>query len=107
MSLLRGTLDVLVLKALSWRSMHGFEIVSWIEERSDGNVAVNDGALFQALHRMEARGLISAEWVVTPNNRRARTYRLTASGRVELRSETVRLTRYAETLLAILRTRTT
>jgi transcriptional regulator len=102
MTLLKGTLDVLVLKALSWGPMHGFEITNWLDERSDGDVAVDDGALFQALHRMEERKLIVAEWALTPNNRRARYYRLTSTGRAHLRSESEKLTRYARALTAIL-----
>jgi PadR family transcriptional regulator PadR len=73
MALLKGTLDVLVLKALSWGPMHGFEIISWLEERSGGRVAVVDAALLQALHRMEARELIAAEWGITKNGRRPAT----------------------------------
>ena len=74
MALLKGTLDPLVLKTLSWTPMHAFEITTWIEERSAGRVAVDDAALLQALHRMEARRLIVAEWGVTKNGRRARYY---------------------------------
>ena len=62
MALLKGTLDVLVLKTLSWGPMHGFEITSWLEQRSNGRLDVTDAALIQALHRLEARGLLSAEW---------------------------------------------
>jgi len=62
MALLKGTLDVLVLKTLSWGPMHGFEITAWLEQRSDGRLDVTDAALIQALHRLEARGLLSAEW---------------------------------------------
>jgi transcriptional regulator len=100
--LVRGTLDVLVLKALSWAPMHGFEITTWLEDRSGGTLAVEDSALYQALHRMEERDLITAEWGVTNNNRRARYYRITARGRVHLRTETARWVRYAETVTAIL-----
>jgi|SRR6185437_7432249 transcriptional regulator len=100
--LLKGTLDVLVLKALSWNAMHGFEITVWLEDHSAGHLAVDDGALYQALHRMEERGLISAEWGITENNRRARYYRLTAAGRSHLRAESASLVRYARTVMAIL-----
>jgi PadR family transcriptional regulator, regulatory protein PadR len=102
MALLKGTLDVLVLKALSWGPMHGFEITSWLEARSGGYLDVDDGALFQAFHRMEERGLIVAEWGVTENNRRARYYRLTTTGRAHLRTELAELTRYAAALTSIL-----
>lgn len=100
--LLRGTLDILVLKSLSWGPKHGFEIITWLEERSRGNLAVNDGALFQALQRMEGRRLIAAEWVVTENSRRARYYSLTSAGRAHLRTESGRVTKYAEALVSIL-----
>ena len=67
MPLLKGTLDVLVLKALSWTPMHAVEISSWIQDRSDQRVVVDDPAMLQALHRMEERKLIVAEWGVTRN----------------------------------------
>jgi PadR family transcriptional regulator, regulatory protein PadR len=102
MALLRGTLDVLVLKALSWAPMHGFEITCWLDERSGGHLEVGDGALFQALHRLEARGRVSAEWGVTDNNRRARYYRLTAAGRAHLRAEGAALAHHARALSAVL-----
>jgi transcriptional regulator len=105
MTLLKGTLDVLVLKALSWTPLHGFEITSWLEECSGGHLEVDDAALFQALHRMEERGLISAEWGVTENNRRARYYRMTARGRSHLKAEAASLTRYARALTTILAAR--
>lgn len=99
---LKGTLDVLVLKALAWAPMHGFEITAWLERRSRGALAVDDSALYQALYRLEGRGLIEAEWGVTENNRRARYYRLGAAGRAHLRRETASWVRYAETVTAIL-----
>jgi transcriptional regulator len=100
--LIKGTLDVLVLKALTWGAMHGFEVAVWLENHSGGELAVDDGALYQALHRMEERRLIVAEWGVTDNNRRARYYRLTATGRSHLRAESASLVRYARTVMAIL-----
>ncbi|MEO8199907.1 MAG: PadR family transcriptional regulator [Gemmatimonadota bacterium] len=102
MTLLKGTLDVLVLKALSWTPLHGFEITSWLEQRSEGSLSVDDAALFQALHRMEERGLITADWGITENNRRARYYSLTPQGRGHLRAEAAALTQYARTVTTIL-----
>ena len=102
--LVKGTLDVLVLKALSWTPMHGFEITSWIEARSGGALDVQDSALYQALHRLEARGLAIAEWGVTANNQRARYYRLTVAGRTFLAESTEQWVRYAETVTDILTT---
>ena len=102
MALLKGTLDVLVLKALSWGPMHGFEITSWLEDRSGGRLDFTDAALLQALHRMEERTLVTAEWGVTKNGRRARYYRLTATGRATLREETAALLDHANVLTAVL-----
>lgn len=102
MALLKGTLDVLVLKTLSWTPMHAFEIATWLEERSDSRIVVDDAALLQALHRMEARKLIAAEWGVTKNGRRARYYRLTPAGRAFLRSETERLVDHFDALTTVL-----
>ena len=106
MALLKGTLDVLVLKALSWGPMHGFEIISWLEDRSDGYLAVGDAALLQALHRMEERDLLAANWGMTENGRRARYYELTTSGRAHLRAEAKALTEHVTALTTILSART-
>ena len=102
--LVKGTLDVLVLKALTWTPMHGFEITRWIETRSGGALDVQDSALYQALHRLEERGHVAAEWGVTENNQRARYYRVSPAGRAHLRAETSRWVRYAETVTDILTT---
>jgi DNA-binding PadR family transcriptional regulator len=82
--------------------MHGFEITTWLEARSGGALGVQDSALYQALHRLEARGLASAEWGVTENNQRARYYRLTRAGKSHLAAETATWVRYAETVTSIL-----
>ena len=102
LALVKGTLDVLVLKALSWGPMHGFEITTCLEDRSGGALDVDDSALHHALHRMEERGLIAAEWGVTENNRRARYYSATAAGRAHLRAETTRWLRYSQMVSGIL-----
>jgi len=107
MALLKGTLDVLVLKTLSWAPMHAFEIATWLEERSAGRVEVDDAALIQALQRMEERKLITAEWAVTEKNRRARYYKLTAAGRAHLRAESERLVDHFDALTAVLQTKKT
>ena len=107
MALLKGTLDVLVLKTLSWTPMHAYEITSWLEERSSGRLLVEDAALLQALHRMEARKLIVAEWGVTKNGRRARYYRLTPGGRAHLRAESERLVDHFDALTSGLAARKT
>ena len=98
----KGTLDVLVLKALSWSPMHGFEVTTWLEDRSGGALDVEDSALYQAFYRLEARSLVSAEWGVTENNRKARYYRITAAGRAHLRAQTAQWIRYAATVSDIL-----
>jgi PadR family transcriptional regulator, regulatory protein PadR len=98
----KGTLDVLVLKALSSASMHGFEVTRWLEDRSGGRLEVEDSALYQALYRLEERGLVEASWGVTDNNRRARYYALTHAGKAHLVDETERLTEYAAVLATIL-----
>ncbi len=100
--LLKGTLDLLVLKTLTWGAMHGFGISSWLGEQSDGTVGVDDSALYQALHRLEGRGYVAAEWGITENNRRARFYTLTTAGRRHLRAETESWLRYTTTVTAIL-----
>ena len=101
---LRGTLDVLVLRALSWGPMHGFEVTTWLEARSAHMLEIVDSALYQALARLEARGLIEGEWGVTENNRRARYYGLTVAGRAHLDEETANWVRYAGTVTDILTT---
>ena len=102
LSPVKGTLDVLVLKALTWSPMHGFEITCWLEQHSAGALGVEDSALYQAVYRLEERGYIEGEWGMTENSRRARYYRITTSGRAHLKSESARLIRYAQTLTSIL-----
>jgi transcriptional regulator len=98
----KGTLDVLVLRALQWTPMHGFEITSWLEERSSNSLELEDSAVYQALYRMEERGLIEAEWGVTENQRRARYYKITAAGRAHLKAQIAQWVRYSQTVTAIL-----
>ena len=98
----KGMLDALVLRASSRAPMHGFEITEWIEERSGGALELEEAAVYQALYRLEARGLISADWAVTPNNRRARYYRITRKGRDVLRTETQSWLRSAQAVTAVL-----
>lgn len=100
--IVKGTLDNIVLKALCWTPMHGFEITQWVEGRSRGSLDVRDSALYQALHRLEERGLVAAEWGVTENNQRARYYRITKPGRARLAAETAQWVRYARTVTDIL-----
>ncbi len=102
MPVLKGNLDMLVLRALSWSEMHGFEILDWLEQRSGGKLDVDDTAVYQALHRLEERDLVRAEWGLSDKNRRVRYYRLTAPGRAQLRAATSHWSAYAELLLSIM-----
>jgi PadR family transcriptional regulator, regulatory protein PadR len=86
--LLYGSVDMLVLRTLSWDAMHGYAIASWIEQQTDGVLVIEDAALYKALHRLERQELVAGEWGTTTGNRRARFYRLTALGRKTLRQET-------------------
>jgi len=98
----KGTLDVIVLRALAWGPMHGFEIVEWIDRTTNQSLDLTDAAVYQALYRMERRGLLRAEWGTTGNNRQARYYRLTAAGSAHLRDETRRWVDYANTVTGLL-----
>lgn len=104
MDLLKGTLDVLVLKALTWGPRHGYAVARWIEDATTGQLQVEDGALYHALHRLEKQGWVESEWGVSEANRRARYYTLTRSGRRQLAAKTATWTRYAEAVFAALRT---
>ena len=98
----RGALDLLMLKALSPGPMHGVEMIAWLEERSGGELDCDDSAIYQGLYRMEKRRLVSADWGVTENNRRARYYKLTTAGRTYLKTETDRLLRSTRLIESIL-----
>jgi PadR family transcriptional regulator PadR len=102
LDLLRGTLDVLVLKTLAWGPRHGYDVARWIRERSDEALRIEEGALYTALHRMEARGWIAAEWGVSENNRRAKYYELTTAGRRQLTRQSADWARYAEAVFRVL-----
>lgn len=105
MPLLKGTLDALVLKALSFGPRHGFQIIRWIEDGSQREFEVEAAALLQALHRLESRRLVTAAWDTTENNRRARYYTLTSQGRAELRGQTIELRNSVAALSALLSSR--
>jgi PadR family transcriptional regulator, regulatory protein PadR len=92
---MQGTLDLILLKALSWGTMHGYGLSRWVRQATDGDLQLEEGALYPALHRLERRGWIGSEWGVSDNNRRAKFYRLTAAGRRQLRAETAAWQRYA------------
>jgi PadR family transcriptional regulator PadR len=102
LALIQGTLDLLVLKTLAGRPMHGYGIAVAIADRTGGELAVEDAALYQALHRLERRALVAAEWDRTENNRRARFYTLTAEGRRRLHADTAEWRRYAQAVFSVL-----
>ncbi|WP_035346872.1 PadR family transcriptional regulator [Edaphobacter aggregans] len=91
--LLQGTLEMLVLKALARGPLHGYGVAEWIHQMSQQLLKVEEGALYPALHRLELRGLLEAEWGASENNRRAKFYRLTAEGKKKLSAETQRWAR--------------
>ncbi|HMA22562.1 MAG TPA: PadR family transcriptional regulator, partial [Gemmatimonadaceae bacterium] len=90
-----GTLDVLILKAVSWGPTHGYAIGRWIRQTTNDGLQVQEGALYPALHRLERRGIISEEWGETDTGRQAKYYTLTAAGRAHLRAESARWTAYS------------
>ncbi len=100
--LLQGTLDLLVLRVLAAGPMHGYGVATLVHERTDGNLAIEDAALYQALHRLDRQGLVDAEWRPSDNNRRARYYELTAAGRKRLREQTTNWRRYTRAVDAVL-----
>jgi transcriptional regulator len=102
--LLHGTLDVLILKTLTWGASHGYAIAEWIEERGGGELVIVDAALYKALHRLEDAGSIASEWGLSDNNRRAKYYSLTPRGRAQLRAEAATWKRYASAVGRILET---
>ena len=102
MDLLQGTLDVLILKTLSWGPLHGYAVARWIAHQTGDALRIEEGALYPALHRMEQRGWIEAEWGISENNRRAKFYRLTGEGRRQLNAESESWQRYAEAVGKVL-----
>ena len=100
--IVKGTLDLLILKALSWGPAHGYAVARWIEAATDDLLAVGEGTLYPALHRLEERGLVSAEWGASENNRRAKFYELTPQGKARLRVEVASWERYAAAVSAAL-----
>jgi len=86
--ILRGTLDLLILKALSWGPSHGYAVARWIQQATDDALAVGEGSLYPALHRLEERRWVKSEWQLSATKRRTKVYRLTPDGRAQLRNET-------------------
>ena len=100
--IVRGTLDLLILRAVSWGPVHGYAVARWIAQATSDTLNIEEGTLYPALHRLHERGLIAAEWGVTENNRRARYYGVTSAGRAHLRAETARWLRYSQMVSGIL-----
>jgi len=96
LDLLRGTLDLLILKTLSWGPMHGLAVLRWVEQITGQRLQITEGALYPALHRMEQKGWLGADWGYTERNREAKFYRLTAAGRRQLTAELSKWSRYTE-----------
>jgi PadR family transcriptional regulator PadR len=102
LDLLRGTLDLLILKTLSWGPMHGLAVLRWIEQVTGERLQIEEGALYPALHRLEQRAWLEAEWGYTDRGRRAKYYRLTAAGRKQLVAELSKWSRYTEAVGLVL-----
>ncbi|HUR21042.1 MAG TPA: PadR family transcriptional regulator [Vicinamibacterales bacterium] len=100
--ILRGTLDLLVLQALRWRPAHGYTVAKWVETATGDALALGEGTLYPALHRLEERGWVTSEWGVSENNRQAKFYRLTRKGRAQLRVETDNWRKYAAAVFTAL-----
>jgi len=103
LDLLQGTLDLLMLKALSWGPAHGYSVARWIERLTGDALQIGEGSLYPALHRLEEREWIESEWRVSENNRRAKFYRLTSKGRQQLRAETANWMSFVEAMGKVLR----
>lgn len=103
LGIVSGTLDLLVLRTLAWGPRHGFAIAKWIRTTSGDAIFVEDRALYLALHRLEERGLVESDWGLSENNRRARFYQLTRTGRKQLEQRAKHWTRYAEAVFKVLR----
>ena len=101
--LLRSSLDLLILKALSWGPKHGYAVAEWIEYATSDALSVEEGTLYPALHRLERKGWVKSEWGISEKNRRAKFYRHTAAGRAQFRAEAPAWHRYADAIAAALR----
>ena len=101
--MLQGTVDILILRTLAWEPMHGYAISRWLAARSDGVLAVDGAALYQALHRLENRKWVAASWGLSENNRKAKYYTLTSAGRAQLRTESAVWQTYADAVAKVLK----
>ena len=104
LDLLQGTLDLLILKTLAWGPRHGYAVAQWIRETTDEALHIEEGALYTALHRMEKRGWLEAEWGLSEHNRKAKYYQLTQLGRKQLSTKAAAWTEYASAVFKVLQT---
>ena len=102
LDVLRGTLDLLILRALLLAPTHGFGVARWIEQVTDDALQIEEGSLYPALFRLEKRGWLESEWGLSENNRKAKFYKLTRLGRAQLRAESAQFTRFAEAVFKAL-----
>lgn len=102
LTLLQGTVDLLILRALQRGARHGYAVSRWVHERTGAVLTLDDAALYQALHRLEDKGWIESEWGLSENNRRAKYYELTPEGRRQLRAEVSAWKRYAEAIFKVI-----
>ncbi len=101
-AVLKGSLDVLILRALAAEPTHGYGVLRWIEDATGAVIHLDEGSLYPALYRLEDRGWVASDWGTSSNNRRARFYRLTPKGRIQLRVEIGQFTKFAEAMLQAL-----
>jgi PadR family transcriptional regulator, regulatory protein PadR len=101
--LVQGSLDIIVLKTLSWQPMHGFGIARWIQQTTEDVLQVEEGSLYPSLYRMENKGWVKSDWRITENNRRAKYYRLTAAGRRQLADQTASWETFVRAMAKVLR----
>jgi PadR family transcriptional regulator PadR len=104
LELLQGTLDLIILKTLTWGPMHGYAVARWVGETTGDDLVIEEGALYTALHRLEKRGFVGAEWGLSENNRKAKFYQLTVSGKRELSAASDRFKRYTRAVFKVLQT---
>jgi transcriptional regulator len=102
LDLVQGTVDVLILRTLSWGSMHGYGIKGHLRDQTNGTITIESAALYQALHRLEAKKFVRAKWGLSETNRRARYYEITAAGKKYLRTRSDSMREYAGALLHVL-----
>ena len=102
LDMLQGTLDLLVLKTLTWGPAHGYAIVRWIQQLSGDQLVVSEGSLYPALHRLDERGWVESEWKISDTGRRAKFYRLTTKGRAQLRAESATWARFVQAVGRVL-----